>query len=260
MKSVFLILLTVSIIAAFSCEKTEENIVACLPVNMSATIIQGTETKKIIADFHYVPDTDLVDHITWSNHQTHYFEYDESGRLSVVRQMKVDIKIQEESWFQYNGPQVERVILVKRKLDYVFLEPLDSIYAGYITFEYEGENIMAENRYDVSEDGVKEAVWRVQYEYDANGNILSSEATDPRTSSSESVSLSYDSNRHPFSDLNYYFTGESYVNNILSKTLVEKEFEYNYEINVNEFGFPEIIYEKLGYTNTRIIRYSYQCN
>lgn len=261
MKRLSPLLLTIIISVVYSCENFEESIqVVCLPTNMTATIVQGTETKKIIADFNYVPDTELVDHITWSNHQTHYFEYNDMGKISVVRQMKVDIKVQEEMWFLYEGSLVDRIILVKRNLDYVFLEPKDSIYTGYITFEYEGKNILKEKRYEVSDHGKKEETWRVDYEYDANGNLVTSTASDPRISSSESVTMSYDSSKHPFSDLQYYFTGESFVNNLIKRTLVEEAFEYNYELTLNEYGYPEIIYEKLGTTNTRIIRYSYMCS
>jgi len=241
-----------------SCETYNEEEVICLPVNMTATIVQGTETKKIIADFNYIPETDRVDHITWSNHQTHYFEYDESDRISVVRQMKVDVKVQEERWFIYNGSLVEKIILVKRTLDYIYLEPVDSTYVGYIEFDYEGQYIVEERTYEESENGkMMEVVWKVEYEYDSNGNILSSSASDPRTPSAESITMTYDNNKHPFSDLKYYFTGESFVNNQLSKNIEGEDFNYNYDLQLNEYGFPEIIYEKLGLTHSRIIRYSY---
>jgi hypothetical protein len=69
--------------------------------------------------------------------------------------------------------------------------------------------------------------------------------------------MTYDNNRHPFSDLQYYFTGESFVNNQLSKYLGEEDFSYSYDIELNEYGYPETIYEKLGLTHSRIIRYSY---
>lgn len=241
-----------------SCETYNEEEMICLPVNMTATVIQGTETKKIIADYNYVPGTNRLDHITWSNHQTHYFEYDESERMLVVRQMKVDVKIQEEKWFIYNGSLVEKIILVKRNLDYIYLEPVDSVYVGYIEFEYEGKHIVEERRYEESKDeNMMEVVWKVEYEYDSNGNILSASASDPRTVSVNSMTMTYDNNRHPFSDLQYYFTGESFVNNQVSKYLGEEDFSYSYDIELNEYGFPEIIYEKLGLTHSRIIRYSY---
>jgi hypothetical protein len=50
----------------------------------------------------------------------------------VVRAIKVDVKVQEEKWFVYDDFLVERVDLVKRNLDYTYLEPLDSIYTGYV--------------------------------------------------------------------------------------------------------------------------------
>ena len=261
MKRLIPLLILGAIAAFYSCETyNEADEVLCLPVNMTATIVQGTETTKIIADFHYIPETDLIDHITWSNHQTHYFKYDDVDRLAVVNQFKVKAKVQEEQWFHYDGSLVERIDLVTRNLDYVYLEPLDSIYTGYILFEYVGADIVVEKHFEVSPNGKKiEEVWRVDYEYDGNGNILNSSASDLRTKSSESVTMTYDTNRHPYSDVQYYFNGESYVNNLLSKTLEEEGFEYDYELRLNEYGYPETIYEKLGASNTRIIRYAYIC-
>lgn len=261
MKSITGFFLFIILNIFFSCDSYNEDEVVCLPVNMTATIVQGTETKKIIADFHYIPETNRLDHITWSNHQTHYFEYNEAGRLMVVRQMKVDVKVQEEKWFNYDGSLVDRVVLVKRNLDYIYLEPLDSIYSGYIEYEYEGMNIIEEKRFEVSANGKSlEAVLVVEYEYDAKGNILSSSASDPRTKSTESFLMTYDQSKHPLSGLQYYFSGESFVNNLLSKSVEEQDFNYSYELRLNDQGYPEIIYEKLGMTNSRIIRYSYLCN
>ena len=37
----------------------------------------------------------------------------------------------------------------------------------------------------------------------------------------------------------------------------QEGFSYNYEVELNEFGYPETILEKLGTTHTRTIRYSY---
>ena len=80
-------------VACESVQEEEETI--CLPVNMSITLVQGQHTSKIIADFHYIPETERLDHITWSNHQTHYFEYDAMDRVRVVRAIKLDTKVQE---------------------------------------------------------------------------------------------------------------------------------------------------------------------
>ena len=144
MKSLLPFFLPVTLVLFYACEDYNEIEPRCLPTNMTATIIQGSATKKIIADFHYVPETELVDHITWSNHQTHYFEYDASNRLSVLRQMKVDLKVQEEMWFHYDGAKIEQIELVSRNLDYIYLEPVDSIYTGYIVYEYEGKEIISQ--------------------------------------------------------------------------------------------------------------------
>ena len=261
MKRVYLPLMILSLFALISCESfMEEEEIVCLPTNMTATIVEGSSTKKIIADFHYVPDTDMLDHITWSNHQTHYFEYNGNEQLTVVRQVKVKEKVQKESYYQYDGGLVQRVELINRNLDYIFLEPIDSTYVGYIEFSYEGDRITEEIRYEMPENGATpEMVRRVTYDYDSKGNILSSSISEPGTKSGDLITMTYDSSKHPFSHLNYYFSGESYVNNPLSKQLSEDGLEYNYDFDLNEFGYPEMIYEKLGSANTRFIRYSYLC-
>lgn len=248
------------IITLSACEAfQEEEKTTCLPTNMTATIIQGFDTKKIIADFHYLDDSKLIDHITRSDHQTHYFEYDEEQRLKVVRKVKVQEKLQEEMWFEYSGNQIPRVDLVLRHLDYTFLEPVDSVYSGYTEFTWEGGRIISEKRFEIL-NGLEEPdlTLQAQYEYDGKGNILritSSWSRGPE----QTVNLSYDEGKHPFSGLSYYFDGESYVNNVLSRTESDRKLEYTYEIELNVHDYPEIIYEKLGSSNTRIIRYTYQC-
>ncbi len=257
MKRAFLLPIMI-LVLVYSCESYEQEEVTCLPVNMTATIIDGAEAKKIIADFNYVPGTNRLDHITWSNHQTHYFEYDETERISVVRMLRVDTKVQEEKWFIYDGTLVDKIILVKKHLDMIFLEPVDSLYLGYIDFEYQGEQIISERRYEIQEgDNELKLVRSVEYEYDGNGNMLLSEASDPTTQLGERKSMTYDSSKHPFSDLQYYFTGETFVNNLLSKQEDQKELNFDYDLRLNEYGYPEIIFEKLGSINSRIIRYSY---
>jgi hypothetical protein len=242
-----------------ACDSTlEEEETICLPVNMTVTLVQSSMTSKIIADFHYVPETDLIDHITWSNHQTHYFEYDASGSLTVVRAMKVDAKVQEEMWFVYDGSLVERVDLVLRNLDYVYLEPLDSIYAGYVEMEYNGNRVIRESEYEITSGGYKEEYVRnVSYEYDNQGNLISRTELNPATGETEHLTLAYDKSKHPFGGLQYYFTGESFVNNMVSKSVEETGFEYTYDLRLNEYEYPETVYEKLGSSNTRIFKYAY---
>ncbi len=241
-----------------SCETTEEDETICLPVNMSITLVQGSNTSKIIADFHYIPESEQLDHITWSNHQTHYFEYDDSERIRVVRVMKVDTKVQEERWFVYDDELMVRVDLVKRKLHYTTLEPLDSTYTGYVEFEYEGENIIEESEYEFSEGGYRENYIRnLSYEYDSRGNLLTSTSLDPKSGETQRRNMSYDQSKHPFSALQYYFSGESFVNNMLSRSEEEAELDYTYVQSLNDLEYPETIHEKLGSAYTRIIKYSY---
>lgn len=258
MKSFNLLASAILLSLLCACESYyQEEEVICLPVNMSATIIQGSETKKLVADFNYIPGLDLLDHITWSNKQSHFFNYDELGKLQTLIHMNMDTQVQEEMWFVYNGTLVERIDLVTRNLDY-FLEPVDSVYLGYTKFEYIGNHVVSESKYEFTQEGMmEEFTWKVEYKYDQQGNMLSCRAFDPRSESLESVDMTYDTSKHPFSGLQYYFNGESFVNNLLSKTLVEEGFNYNYEIELNEYGYPETIVEKLGAIHTRTISYSY---
>jgi hypothetical protein len=242
-----------------ACELAPEEVeISCLPVNVSITLVQGSQTSKIIADFHYIPETDRLDHITWSNHQTHYFEYDSRDLISVVRVIKVNTKVQEEKWFVYDGFLVERVDLVKRNLDYTYLEPLDSIYTGYVEYEYEGENVIEEWEYEITEGGHREEYVRnVKYEYDSDGNLLSSTELDPESGETVTTTMTYDQSKHPYFALQYYINGESYVNNMLSRSEGD-EFDYTYNLSLNEYEYPETIYEKLGSAYTRISNYSYR--
>lgn len=236
----------------------EEEEVICLPVNMTATDIQGSETNQLSADFFYIPDTELLDHIKWSNRQTHLFKYNESNQLKSILQLKVDEKVMEEMWFTYDGSLVEKIDLVTRNLDPIYLDPLDSIHTGYIVFKYQGKLVTEESHYELIQGGItEELTWKVEYVYDYNGNIISSRAFDPRTNVMESVQLTYDTSKHPFSALQFYFNGESFINNYLSKSMLEEGFDYNYELILNEFGYPEEINEKLGATHSRTIHYTY---
>ena len=260
MRTLALSLVSALLFSLMACESAVEEVeTVCLPVNVSITQVQGSMTTKIIADFHYVPDSDLIDHITWSNHQTHYFEYDASGRLSVLKVMRVDTKVQQEKWFVYDGEQVERVDLVIRNLDYVYLEPLDSIHTGYIMMEYNGELITRERQYELVDEGENEDfVKDVRYQYDAQGNLTSINTMYPMMGESISQNMTYDQSKHPFGDLQYYFNGESYVNNMLSKADSDTGFEYSYELQLNEYEYPDAIFEKLGSSNTRIFKYAYK--
>ena len=242
-----------------ACELAPEELeINCLPVNISITLVQGSQTSKIIADFHYIPDTERLDHITWSNHQTHYFEYDSRDRISVVRAIKVDTKVQEEEWFVYDGFLVERVDLVKRNLDYTYLEPLDSIYTGYVEYAYEGENVIEEWEYEISEGGYREEYVRnVTYEYDKDGNLLSRTELDPESGETLTATMTYDQSKHPYFALQFYINGESCVNNMLTRSEGDG-FDYTYDLSLNEYEYPDTIYEKLGSAYTRISNYSYK--
>ncbi len=259
MNRLFIALSILSVFLISSCELSSEKEAEAvlLPANMTVTVIMGSNTTKIIADFSYLPESDLLDHITWSNHQTHFFAYNSSGQLVVVSQLKVKEKVQDEFWFTYEGDRVSEVLLVRKNLDYAYLEPIDSTYTGRIEYEYEGKRIIRETEYGVQKGNDKEyTVREAAYTYDGEGNILSSKSTYPDGSEEdETVNMSYDSGKHPFSGLSYYFTGESFVNNQLTKTIGMMDYSYN--VTLNSENYPEVIYEKLGSSNSRIFRYTY---
>ena len=259
MKNYFLLVVLALSLLAIGCESVEPEVEpVCLPTSISMTVVQGSQTLKIIADFHYRTGTDLLDRITWSNHQTHYFEYDELDRIKVIRVMNVDTKLQEERWFNYDGFLVESVDLIKRNLDYTYLEPLDSIYAGYIEYKYEGSYITEESEYEITADGHREEYIRnTSYGYDTEGNLLSRTDLDPVSGQSTQTTMSYDQTKHPYFALQYYFQGESYVNNMLTRS-EESGFDYTYNLTLNEYEYPETVYEKLGSAYTRIINYAYE--
>lgn len=259
MKNFVLLSVVPLFLFAIACESVEqEEEPLCLPSTISMTLVQGSQTSRLLADFHYLPGTDLLDHITWSNHQTHYFEYDDTERIRVIRVMYLDAKVQEERWYVYDGLLVERVDLIRRNLDYTYLEPLDSIYAGYIEYSYESGNICEEFEYEISADGLREEyVKSISYEYDAQGNVISCIELDPRSGESAQRSMSYDQTKHPFFALKYYFMGESYVNNMLSRSEGD-DYTYTYDLTLNEYEYPETVYEKLGSAYTRIINYTYE--
>lgn len=241
-----------------SCESTpEEERELILPTNMSTTIVQGSSTTKIIADFHYIPESGLLDHITWSNYQTHYFEYDEAKKLKVLRKELVKEKVMEELWFKYDGVEFSEVIMVKRNLDYTTLEPLDSSYTGHIDYDYEGKHIVGETEYAIQKG--TETLYPVRessYEYDPNGNILNRSTTYlDGSETDETAVLTYDSGRHPYADLTYYFTGDSFVNNLLSRTM--GSMNYTYDVRLDARDYPETVYEKLGSSYSRITNYTY---
>jgi len=242
----------------YSCESPqEEEKLLILPVSMNSTIVQGSSSTKVIADFHYQPDNNLLDRITWSNYQTHYFEYDASSRLKVVRKELVKEKLMEELWLKYDGAEFSEVILVKRNLNYTTLEPMDSAYTGHIDYDYEGKHIVGETEYRIQQG--TETLYPVRessYEYDEAGNILSLNTRYLDGSEADkSIEMTYDSGRHPFSDLLYYFTGESFVNNLLSKTV--GSMDYTYDVRLDARDYPETIYEKLGSSYSRITNFTY---
>jgi len=260
MKRIIYTLVTVTLIVASSCESENATLVRCFPDRMSANIIGGV-TGNLTADFHYVPDSELLDHITWSDKKTHYFEYDDFGNLTLVRLKRIDYKVQEEQWFSYEGNKIIRVDECVKRLDIIYLDPIegDSSYTGHREFEYSGNNITLEKIYQVEKNKKETLVIENAYEYDGNGNIIRSVLTDIEAKSEETTALSYHQSKHPYSQINMVFTGETYINNVLSRTEQTDNLEYTYEIVFDNNKYPSEVIEKTNGRVSRVTRYTYFC-
>ncbi len=260
MKRILYTLIVLTLIAVSSCESEKATLVRCFPDRMSATIV-GAETVNLTADFHYIPDTELLDHITWSDKKTHEFEYDEFGTLTVVRLIRVDYKVQEEQWFSYDGNQLVRVDECPKQLDMIYLEPIegDSTYTGYREFEYSSGNITLEKIYQRDKNHKDKLILEKKYEYDNNGNIIHNESTNVESKVVETTALSYHQSNHPYSQINMIFTGETFVNNVLTKTVETKNIGYTYDIILNSNKYPEQVVEKINGFQSSITRFTYIC-
>ena len=95
---------------------------------------------------------------------------------------------------------------------------------------------------------------------DSQGNLTSIDELDPRSGESNQITMTYDQSKHPYNALSYYFEGMSYVNNMLSRSDEESGMDYLYDLRLNEYEYPETVYEKLGSTYSRITSYSYLIN
>ena len=102
----------------------------------------------------------------------------------------------------------------------------------------------------------EEYVRHVSYTCDVRGNLTFKVELDPASGETRETTLTYDQNKHPFYAPGYYFHGETYVNNMLTRT--DGDFKYTYETLLNEYTYPETVYEKLGSACSRIINYSYE--
>lgn len=256
-KQTLLILFTAFLIQ--SCESEQEQMTqTLLPETASETIIDGVSTRRIMADFHYVEGSRLIDRIVWSNHQTHFFEYGEKDRLLVVRKVKVQEKLQDEYWFEYQEERMIRANIIRKNLDYFCLLPLDSSYVGYLDYQYEEGRVAEERRHGFDQEGNQVLEQKRTFSYDPEGNIIRRVTTsygEPESTLSEE--MSYDKGLHPFSGLHYYFTGNSHRNNVVSLTTSHDNTCYQYELEANSDGYPEIIFESLGAYHSRVLRYTY---
>lgn len=253
-------MITLILVVSSSCETESVEKVRCFPDRMSSNIIGGV-TGNLTADFYYVSDSEMLDHITWSDKKTHYFEYDEFGDLAVVKLKKIDYKVQEEQWFSYEGNKIVRVDECVKSLDIIYLEPVegDSTYTGHREFEYSGNNITLEKIYEVGKNKKEKLVFENSYEYDANGNIVRNVLTNIETKSEETIALSYHQSMHPYSQINMFITGETFVNNVITRTESAENLEYTYEIVFDNNQYPKEVIERTNGRVSAVTRYTYFC-
>ena len=178
-----------------------------------------------------------------------------------MRLKRIGPKIQDELWFSYENKRLVRIDECTKRLDFIYLEPIegDSTFTGFHLFEYAGDLIATEKVYN-AKDGKKEIFIRqIDYEYDEYGNIINYTTTDIDTKSEEIVELTYHRSNHPYSRVNMYFTGETCINNVLTKTDLSEGLEYTYEIILDNNQYPKQILEKTNGMVSRIIMYTYFC-
>ncbi|MBN1131581.1 MAG: hypothetical protein JXR52_08330 [Bacteroidales bacterium] len=243
-----------------SCETESSREVRCFPKRMAVTIAGG-ETTKLTADFTYVPGTGLLDHITWSNKQTDYFEYNDRGLPVLVRMKKVGFKIQEELWFIYEDERLVRLDRCSRRLDIIYQEPVegDSTFTGFHLYDYAGNRIGRERIYTTSDGKKTELAEEIEYVYDETGNVVRMTSTDAKTKKQDILNFSYHASHHPFSQIKFYFTGESFIHNIITKSDLSENLEVTYDIILDGNRYPQQVVERTNSVLSRVIQYTYDC-
>lgn len=257
MKKVFSLGLIVLFAALVSCE-LEEYEVRCFPTRVISKINAGASSYTLTADYKY--DGERVDYIIISTGQTHYFDYSGEGTLEQVRKIDVRTKQKEELRLLYEGEQLVRIDEYVMNLNPLTHEDRDTSYVRYHLFEYDGKRISMETIYARDkESGEFVLVTRNEVAYDNRGNLVEYSTTDVRSQATTTYSFEYDAYNNPFQELELYFTGESYVNNILHKEEVTGNTEYTYQVMYNDDKYPDQIIEKQDGVISQVINFEYFC-
>lgn len=240
------------------CEPNEEEI-KCFPQRVTSRIVQGAGATSITADYSY--EEEQLDHIVWSNFQTHFYFYDEANRLSVISQKNVQTFLKTEHHLTYQGELPVRRDNYRITLDRATQENLDTLHLSYHEYVNEGGRITEEMIYNLNEEsGSFEFEVRNKYEYDLSGNLTSYVSMDEVLGDTlEAYTYIYDTGRNIYSSLNLMFDGETHVNNIRQKTDLLTGEVYDYTLSYTATMFPEQISVEVGSYRIEIINISYSC-
>lgn len=251
-------MLTALLLAFSSCEiETEEYF--CLPDKVTRTISHGTSATSIIADFKY--EGDRLDHVVYSNFQTHYYSYDPSGNVSKISRKDVQRFENLESIMSWEGGLMTRSDEYRIALDRFTQENTDTSYKGYREFEYDGNKLVAETIFSVKDTSKKAKVDAYKtYEYDAVGNLIQYvEFNKIDGDTVEAYRYAYDQAPNPFAELNLAFEGLTYVNNILEREDLLSGELYSYQIIYSPTNFPSQINIRQDNYLVEVVRVDYTC-
>jgi len=232
----------------------------CYPQRVTRTIPEGSETTQVTADFKYTDGR--LDHIIWSNFQTHYFNYLESGDLRSVARKNVQTFRTHESVLTYDEGRMIRSDEYNINLDRFTQENTDTTHTGYHTFVYEGGQIVVEEVFGKDQaTGVMVRTAYNEFTYDPDGNIIRSVSLSaPGKDTLAAFSYTYDTRNHPYNGLKMPFEGESHINNVHEKTDLMSGDVYFNQIIYTSSGYPEQLNIKQESYLTEVIRIDYLCD
>jgi hypothetical protein len=231
----------------------------CYPGRVSTTIAEGTNATMITADYQY--DGDRPDRIIFSNFQTHFFEYDDNGRIRSVARKNVQTFQNLTSVYTYSDGEAVRSDEYRIRLDRFTQENLDTVHTGYRLFEYEGGNVTGEQEFAIDPaSGAATLSLYKTYTYDASGNMSKYVCLDEVDGDTiEASEYQYDLQRHPYRDLGLVFEGATHVNNVLRRTDLLTGEVFNHQVIYTTAGYPEQINVKQESYLVEVTRYDYTC-
>jgi len=238
-----------------SCDPVKEG--QCYPTRVKTTMPNGSSAISVTADYQYNGDT--LGYIIYSTGETHYYEYDESGTLLMVKEVNDKQLYKIEYKLEWDGDEMIRVAISKMNFDYNDRLDLDTFYYAYRVFEYKGRMIEKEaDYYREDENDAFGLVTEKEFSYDDSGNLSTILEKDVETGVVSTITMTYDACKNPFSALNLLFDGEeSHINNQLTRSNDVAGIDFEYTVIYNSYLYPQQIVEKENSTISRNITYEY---